>query len=510
MTATITYKGETLATAHNNTKVLETEGMYLEDDITITDVTSGTGTLITKLISANGTYNASDDSADGYSSVTVNVSGGGTTPVTQKQINFIDYDGTLLYSYTKAEIEAMIAESDLPSNPTHTGLTSQGWNWTLAQIKAQLTAIPDEDVWVGQNYVTSDGKTRIDITLSNRRSPYFSCAVNGTITIDWGDGSTSTLTGTSLTTRKSTSHSYASSGDYTITITVNSGSFAFFGTTAYTVLNNNSSTTNKNNVYSSDINNIRLGSNVSIGDYGFTKCYNLKTITIPAGLTSIGKHALSDCHNLLCAIIPKGITTIEEYTFQITSNIVIVSIPSTVTSIGPYAFRYDVNMKRITLPFGLTSFGEYAVGGCNTLLKSITIPCSLANYAVQNTRSIQKITVLSGATSIGDYAFTGNHALKDLELPNTITSIGTHAFDECYAIESITIPSGVTSIGSYAFSGCYGAKEYHIKPTTVPTLGSSAFSNIPSDCVIYVPSAQLSTYKSASNWSTYKNYMQGE
>lgn len=78
MTATITYKGNTLATASNNTKVLETEGTYLEDDITITDVTS-IATLITKSITANGTYNASSDSADGYSSVTVNVSGGGGT-----------------------------------------------------------------------------------------------------------------------------------------------------------------------------------------------------------------------------------------------------------------------------------------------------------------------------------------------------------------------------------------------------------------------------------------------
>lgn len=35
--------------------------------------------LITKNITANGTYNASSDSADGYSSVTVNVSGGGAS-----------------------------------------------------------------------------------------------------------------------------------------------------------------------------------------------------------------------------------------------------------------------------------------------------------------------------------------------------------------------------------------------------------------------------------------------
>lgn len=39
----------------------------------------GSATLITKEITANGTYNASDDSADGYSSVTVNVSSGGSS-----------------------------------------------------------------------------------------------------------------------------------------------------------------------------------------------------------------------------------------------------------------------------------------------------------------------------------------------------------------------------------------------------------------------------------------------
>lgn len=51
------------------------------DDDCVASVTGtyagNTPTLITKSITANGTYNASSDSADGYSSVTVNVSGGG-------------------------------------------------------------------------------------------------------------------------------------------------------------------------------------------------------------------------------------------------------------------------------------------------------------------------------------------------------------------------------------------------------------------------------------------------
>lgn len=49
----------------------------------IESIPSGGGTLITKNITQNGTYNASDDNADGYSQVTVNVSGGGGVTVAE-------------------------------------------------------------------------------------------------------------------------------------------------------------------------------------------------------------------------------------------------------------------------------------------------------------------------------------------------------------------------------------------------------------------------------------------
>ena len=40
MSSTITYKGNTLTTVNNQTRVLNTKGTWLEDDITIVDVTS--------------------------------------------------------------------------------------------------------------------------------------------------------------------------------------------------------------------------------------------------------------------------------------------------------------------------------------------------------------------------------------------------------------------------------------------------------------------------------------
>ena len=74
MSSTVSYKGSTLCTVNNNTKTLLTEGKYLEDNITIVDVTQGgSATLIEKSVTANGVYTASSDSADGYSKVTVAV-----------------------------------------------------------------------------------------------------------------------------------------------------------------------------------------------------------------------------------------------------------------------------------------------------------------------------------------------------------------------------------------------------------------------------------------------------
>lgn len=79
MSTTVSYKGDTIATVNNNTKVLKTGGTWLEDDITLVDVTSGGGgsPVISPLsVTENGTYTA-PSGIDGYSPVTVNVSGGG-------------------------------------------------------------------------------------------------------------------------------------------------------------------------------------------------------------------------------------------------------------------------------------------------------------------------------------------------------------------------------------------------------------------------------------------------
>ena len=190
-----------------------------------------------------------------------------------------------------------------------------------------------------------------------------------------------------------------------------------------------------------------------------------------------------------------------------------VEVGSGVTSIGSYAFQYCYSLSSITIPDGVTRIGDNAFEYCNSL-SSITIPdrvTSIGSYAFQDCRAISSITIQDRVTSIGKYTFSKCYALSSITIPDRVTSIRDYAFYYCYSISNITITDGVTSIGNYAFQNCYGVAEYHLKPTTPPTLSSTnAFQNIPSDCIIYVPKGCLEAYQNATNWTTYASKMQEE
>lgn len=466
-------------------------------------------------------------------------------PVGRSDVNFIDYDGTLVASKTKAEINAMTSDSDLPANPTHTGLTAQGWNWTVAQLKAQLTAMPDQEVWVGQMYITASGATEIDVTFDDPDylSPYLSIAVNGTVEVDWGDGSsTDTMTDTSDTTLQYKQHVYASIGNYTIRINVESGKFTFYNnySTYASVLKATNSSNNRlrDESYNSCINAIFLGTNAYIGRGAFYNCYNLKNITIPSSATSIIYNAFYYCCSLQSIIIPPNITSGGSSIFNYCVSLQFISFPYGTMSIGNQQFQYCISLQYITIPSSVTSIGQYAFQSCNSL-KNISIPlgASVADSAFANCYSLQNVSILSALTSIENnlfqqcfclksitipstvtdiktYAFGECKSLKNIIIPPNVTTIGSQAFYECFAFNSITIPSSVTSIDNSAFSNCYGVLEYHFQSTTPPTFGTNVFNSITSGTVIYVPRSEgqtvLTAYQTATNWSTYASYMQEE
>lgn len=388
-------------------------------------------------VTANDTYDTTL-----INSLTVNVSGG-ITEAQPKDVNFYDYDGTLVYSYTRTEWANVSA---LPANPSHSGLTAQGWNYTKAEIDSILAWIV-EPINIGQTYVTASGDTEIDIELafSNYLTPTLNLCPNGTATIDWGDGSAvSTVTGTSVESRKTASHTYASTGRYTIKITV-SGTLGFNGYannngTPMVYNGSSSSEDNADATYQNSVINIRFGSNVTqFRSIVFSNMNNLRTVTFPTGVSFVGGYTFSRCAGLQCIVMPRGTTM-------------------------------DANMF-------------YYCGA----LKTVCGKVSGSSRQFQQTYALRYVNIADDATSLGGYFISYQNAL-------TI----------------ITVPASVTTISGNCFSRCRALKEIHIRGENVTLSNSNAFEYISGSYVIYVPNAKLEDYKAASNWSSLASHIQGE
>ena len=250
---------------------------------------------------------------DGMAPLIASIQTGGGAPavsVSMKDVNFYDYDGALVASYTLAEAQALTA---LPDGPTHDGLVFQGWNWSLEKINALTRPMN-----VGAMYITDDGKTRLHIriwdTARSNVPLYISQTVANGVTIDWGDGSaTETLAGTG---NVNTTHQYTAVGDYTVTLAPAEGCTLGLGTnsTSYCVMG---STGNNGKVYCNLLQDVQIGANVtSIDNAAFYYCYSLSSISIPASVTRINNSAFGYCHSLASITIPSRVTSIGSYAFQ--------------------------------------------------------------------------------------------------------------------------------------------------------------------------------------------------
>ena len=286
------------------------------------------------------------------------VRGGGGVAVRAKDVNFYDYDGTLLHSYT---VEEAVALTSLPPLPSHDGLVCQGWNWTLADIKAMGRAVN-----VGAMYITDNGATRLRIriaTVGRMTVPlYIGQTVANGVSIDWGDGGMAkTLAGTGYV---NTSHTYADPGDYVISLIPKADCMLSFGadSSSYCVMG---SLGNSGKVYCNMLQEVYIGKNVtSIGNHAFNYCQSLASITIPNGVTSIGNYAFRSCYSLARITIPNGVTSIGNDAFTYCYSIASITIPNGVTSIDNYAFRSCYSIASITIPNGVTSIGNDAFRSC--------------------------------------------------------------------------------------------------------------------------------------------------
>ncbi len=243
----------------------------------------------------------------------------------------------------------------------------------------------------------------------------------------------------------------------------------------------------------------------SIGNYAFSWCENLTSITIPVSVASIGKYAFRCCRSLESITVPESITNIGEGVFESCSKLASITIPDSVTSIGKYAFSNCTSLASITISDSVTSIGSFAFRYCSNLatvyyggsesnwsdisIESYNEPLLNAEivFAKSDIPEGLEYEIVDGEVTIMGY--TGSAA--ELVIPETIeeypvTSIGENAFYNYSSLTSITIPDGVTSIGHYAFYKCSNLENINL-PQGITEIGDSSF-------------ADTAYYNDAQNW----------
>ena len=238
-------------------------------------------------------------------------------------------------------------------------------------------------------------------------------------------------------------------------------------------------------------------------------------------ITSVKVGAFTGAQNLDKVSLP-SVKEVHYCAFQ-NAAIMTLDLPwGELESIGFSAFAGASGLPQNPVFSKLTALSNGAFAGTsdkkNTDLRTISLPLWTGS-------SFSEGSGFSNSTG-GIFAYCT--ALSSISAPE-LQSLPTQMFYYCQALEEVVFPK-VSTVNSGVFNYCSNLKKIDLGGaitrissafmanaskvtalilrgvTTVPTLGSSAFTGTAvksGTCYVYVPKALEATFKVASNWSTY-------
>ena len=275
-----------------------------------------------------------------------------------------------------------------------------------------------------------------------------------------------------------------------------------------------------------EITEIIIGKDVvSIGDFAFEKCFELKAITFEEGskLESIGSSAFHLCDSLHDITLPDSLKTISNLAFGMCHHLQSVRLGESLESIGHNAFYgcfklvEVINHSDINLTLKSTSNGSvalyaveihseesskiiyysdfrfYTYNGMNHLLcydgseTDIVLPDSfngenygIHDFAFYNKAKITSIKFSSAVDRINEGAFMWCASLVSVDMSalTSVTVIGDEAFYGCANLETVVIPNCVRTISFKAFDKCLKLKAITLG-TGVSLIEADAFCECP-------------------------------
>ena len=263
-----------------------------------------------------------------------------------------------------------------------------------------------------------------------------------------------------------------------------------------------------------------------IGDDALSDQILTRTVTEfkSDGVKKIGKYALARC-KLLTTIDCPNVETVAEYAFDECTAIANVNLPRVTDMKCGFA---SSQITSIELPELITG-GDRLFYGCR-LLPSISLPklktvkyrafafCPILTSVYLPELQVSEQELFSSSSQLetldlpsltnagSQYSFAYLRKLTHINVPK-LTSITSSAFTDCSVLPELDLPS-VTSIEKNAFQNCSTLTKIILRSEVLCTLSNiNAFKGTPfasggTGGTVYVPQALISSYQTATNWST--------
>ena len=393
-----------------------------------------------------------------------------TEPPKESDINFWDYDGTLLYSWTLAELAT---KTELPPLPSHDGLVCQGWNWTLADIKDA-----GRELDIGALYITDDGKTRLYVDVDTETWDdfvlnYWQSHHNAT-TVDWGDGTTpETKYDYSWVEHR---HVYASSGSYVITMSVKDGATMWLGHDGRMLIAN--------------------------GEADSGRCAMLRRVAVGARVVATAPHCFRNCSRLESISLPQSTKVDARFAFVQCTQLRVL-IAADMNEIQRTVYKC-CNLRAIATPKGTTqSNDEYAI--TSTAVRQVNFDMTAATTV----EGLERVHIKAVNGQVGN--FDACRSLLEVTIPADATTFVAAAFQGDNALRRVTCLGNIASIPAQVFQRCYPLRFVDLTHcTAVPTLANvNAFDATHPQLEIRVPASLAAAWKAATNWSSLADHIVG-
>ena len=186
---------------------------------------------------------------------------------------------------------------------------------------------------------------------------------------------------------------------------------------------------------------VRLPNNLeTIGYAAFAGCYQLRSITLPATVTSIDDYAFSG--SALTSIeLPSTILNMGKGVFSRCENLTSAVINS--SFIGDYAFLGDYRLSNVNVGANVKHILKGVFNGC-TALKTINFDpaCNLSRIDEEAfiNSGLENIDIAAmGIGSIGDWALAQTR-LASVNLPNGMTQLGEGALSHNPLLSYVKLP----------------------------------------------------------------------